>query len=44
MRPVSDRGHDLRIHLYPAKDPGVMGIGFAAIRDLVAFLRNDRPT
>ena len=28
--------------IYPAKDPEVMGIGFAAIRDLVAFLRNDR--
>ncbi|MSP00565.1 MAG: hypothetical protein EXR07_05880 [Acetobacteraceae bacterium] len=27
--------------IYPAKDPIVMGIGFAAIRDLVAFLRHD---
>jgi hypothetical protein len=27
--------------VYPAKDPEVMGIGFAAIRDLVSFLRND---
>ena len=25
--------------IYPAKDPVVMGIGFAAIRDLVSFLR-----
>jgi hypothetical protein len=25
--------------VYPARDPAVMGIGFAAIRDLVAFLR-----
>jgi hypothetical protein len=28
--------------IYPARDPAVMGIGFAAIRDLVAFLRHDR--
>ena len=27
--------------VYPARDPAVMGIGFAAIRDLVDFLRND---
>ena len=27
--------------VYPAQDPAVMGIGFAAIRDLVAFLRHD---
>jgi hypothetical protein len=27
--------------VYRAKDPVVMGIGFAAVRDLVAFLRND---
>lgn len=26
---------------YPAKDPKVLGIGFAATRDLVSFLRND---
>lgn len=27
--------------VYPAQDPVVMGIGFAAVRDLVSFLRND---
>jgi hypothetical protein len=27
--------------VYTAKDPLVMGIGFAAVRDFVAFLRND---
>ena len=27
--------------VYPARDPVVMGIGFAAIRDLMAFLRYD---
>ena len=27
--------------VYPARDPTVMGIGFAAIRDLVAFLREN---
>jgi len=26
--------------IYPARDPAVMGIGFAAIRDLTAFLRH----
>lgn len=26
---------------YPAKDPAVMGLGFAATRDIVAFLRRD---
>ncbi len=29
--------------VYPARDPAVMGIGFAAIRDLVDFLRHDGP-
>lgn len=28
--------------IYPAKDPIVMGIGFAATRDIVSFLRNDQ--
>ncbi|WP_394838742.1 hypothetical protein LVJ94_17775 [Pendulispora rubella] len=28
--------------VYPAKDPIVMGIGFAAVRDFVSFLRNDK--
>ena len=27
--------------VYPAKDPVVMGIGFAAVRDLISFLRYD---
>ena len=27
--------------VYPAKDPIIMGIGFAAVRDLVSFLRYD---
>lgn len=27
---------------YTAKDPKVLGVGFAATRDLVSFLRNDR--
>ena len=27
---------------YPAKNPKVLGAGFAAVRDLVSFLRNDR--
>jgi hypothetical protein len=27
--------------IYPAKNPEVMGIGFAAIRDLVSYLRHD---
>ena len=26
--------------VYRAKDPKVMGIGFAAVRDLVSFLKN----
>jgi len=27
--------------IYPAKDPKVMGLGFAATRDVVSFLRNE---
>jgi hypothetical protein len=27
--------------IYPARDPLVMGLGFAAVRDLVAFMRHD---
>lgn len=27
---------------YPAKNPKVLGVGFAAVRDLVAHLRNDK--
>ena len=30
--------------VYPAKDPIVMGVGFAAVRDLVSFLRYDKIT
>ncbi len=39
------RGYDrgaIYEFIYPAKNPEVMGIGFAAIRDLVSFLRHDR--
>jgi hypothetical protein len=38
--PGYDRGAIYEF-VYPARDPEVMGIGFAAIRDLVAFLRHD---
>ena len=38
--PNFDRGAIYEF-VYPARDPEVMGIGFAAIRDLVAFLRHD---
>ncbi|HUB16374.1 MAG TPA: alpha/beta hydrolase domain-containing protein [Acetobacteraceae bacterium] len=38
--PGFDRGAIYEF-IYPAKDPEVMGIGFAAIRDLVSFLRYD---
>jgi hypothetical protein len=38
--PNFDRGAIYEF-IYPAKDPEVMGIGFAAIRDLVSFLRHD---
>jgi hypothetical protein len=38
--PGFDRGAIYEF-IYPAKDPEVMGIGFAAIRDLVSFLRHD---
>jgi hypothetical protein len=27
--------------IYPARDPIVMGLGFAAVRDLVSFMRNE---
>ncbi len=39
--PGFDRGAIYEF-IYPARDPAVMGIGFAAIRDLVSFLRHDR--
>ena len=38
--PGFDRG-SIYEFIYPARDPEVMGIGFAAIRDLVSFLRHD---
>lgn len=38
--PGTDRG-TIHEFIYPARDPMVMGIGFAAIRDLVAHLRHD---
>ena len=28
--------------IYPAKDPKVMGVGFAATRDIISFLRHDK--
>lgn len=43
VRPVAsgyDRGAIYEF-IYPARDPVVMGIGFAAMRDLVSFLRHD---
>ena len=42
-RPIAD-GFDrgaIYEFIYTARDPVVMGIGFAAIRDLMAFLRHD---
>jgi hypothetical protein len=39
--PGFDRGAIYEF-IYSAKDPAVMGIGFAAIRDLVSFLRYDQ--
>ena len=36
-----DPGTLYEIH-YPAKNPKVLGAGFAAVRDLVSFLRNDQ--
>ncbi len=38
--PGHDRGAIYEF-IHPARDPEVMGIGFAAIRDLVAFFRHD---
>jgi hypothetical protein len=38
--PGHDRGAIYEF-IYPARDPEVMGLGFAAIRDTVAFLRHD---
>ncbi len=38
--PGFDRGAIYEF-IYPARDPAVMGIGFAAIRDLVSYFRND---
>ena len=38
--PGFDRGAIYEF-IYPAQNPEVMGIGFAAIRDLVSFLRHD---
>jgi hypothetical protein len=40
--PGFDRGSIFEF-VYPARDPAVMGIGFAAIRDLVDFLRHGQP-
>ena len=40
--PGFDRGSIFEF-VYPARDPVVMGIGFAAIRDLTDFLRHEHP-
>jgi len=40
-RPASMDAGAIYSFVYPAKDPIVMGIGFAAVRDLVSFLRYD---
>ncbi len=40
-RPASMDAGAIYSLVYPAKDPIVMGIGFAAVRDLISFLRYD---
>jgi hypothetical protein len=40
-RPANMDAGAIYSFLYPARDPIVMGIGFAAVRDLIAFLRYD---
>ncbi len=39
VRPTNMDAGAIYEFIYPARDPVVMGIGFAAIRDLVSFLR-----
>jgi hypothetical protein len=41
-RPASLDAGTIYEFVYPAKEPVVMGIGFAAVRDLISFLRYDR--
>jgi hypothetical protein len=40
-RPASVDAGAIYSFVYPAKDPIVMGVGFAAVRDLISFLRYD---
>jgi len=40
-RPASVDAGAIYSFVYPAKDPIVMGVGFAAVRDLVTFLKYD---
>lgn len=40
-RPAGYDGGSIYEFVYEAKDPTVMGIGFAALRDVVAFLRHN---
>jgi hypothetical protein len=40
-RPASMDAGAIYSFIYPAKNPIVLGIGFAAVRDLISFLRND---
>lgn len=40
-RPADKDAGAIYEFIYPAKDPIVMGIGFAAVRDVMAFLRNE---
>jgi hypothetical protein len=40
-RPTAADNGAIYEFVYPAQDPVVMGIGFAAVRDLISFLRND---
>ena len=41
-RPVGFDAGAIYEFIYPARDPVVMGLGFAAVRDVVAFMRHDR--
>lgn len=41
-RPAGFDGGAIYEFVYPAKDPIVMGLGFAAVRDVVSFLRYER--
>ncbi len=41
MRPAAFDAGAIYEFIYPARDPIVMGLGFAAMRDVVAFLRQE---